>query len=108
MLADLLKSESFSIAFSLLLGIGIWAILRPSCTSNSCATFKAPPIKDFGGKTFRLSSSCYKFKATTKDCPAEGYIEPFYENQLRSATNRFAKIQVNGTTESLGTFAVRD
>jgi len=108
MLADLLKSESFSIAFSLLLGIGIWAILRPSCTSNSCATFKAPPIKDFDGKTFRLSSSCYKFKATTKDCPTEGYIEPFYENQLRSATNRFAKIQVNGTTESLGTFAVRD
>lgn len=108
MLADILKNETFSIAFSLLLGIGLWAILKPGCTSDSCAKFKAPPVKDFNGKTFRLGNVCYKFTTKTKECPREGFIEPFYENNEQNATNKFAKVQVNGITYSQGGFDVRD
>ena len=108
MLTDLLKSESFSVLFSFLLGIGIWAILRPVCKGDACSHLKAPPVKDFDGKTFRLSGSCYKFKANTKECPKEGYIEPFDQNQLAEARARFERVQVNGITYSLGPFSERD
>ena len=108
MLADLLKSETFNIAFSLLLGIGLWAVLRPTCTSDSCAKIKAPPIKEFDGNTFRLGDTCYKFKAKTKECPKEGYIEPFNQNSLKSSANRLANLQTNGTTYSFSAFDMRD
>ncbi|NBR60265.1 MAG: hypothetical protein EBT86_01200 [Actinobacteria bacterium] len=107
MLSDVLKSESFSIAFSFLIGVGIWAILRPVCKGNDCSTIKAPPLKDFDGKTFRLNGACYKFTAKTKECPVEGYIEPFYINQLENSRDHFEKIQINGVSYSLGTFAER-
>ena len=107
MLADVLKSESFSIAFSFLIGVGIWAILRPVCKGDACSIIKAPPLKDFDGKTFRLNGACYKFMAKTRECPVEGYIEPFDINQLENSRDRFERVQVNGVTYSLGTFATR-
>lgn len=107
MLSDVLKSETFSVAFSFLLGVGLWAILRPVCKGDSCSSIKAPPLKDFDGKTFRLNGQCHKFTAKTKECPLEGYIEPFNINHINETRNRFERIQVNGITYSLGTFAER-
>lgn len=100
MLADLLKSETFNIAFSLLIGIGLWAIFRSECTSDSCAKLKAPPIKEFNGKTFRLGNSCYKFTAKTKECPKEGFIEPFYENKAYLSRIRLETLQRDGIIEA--------
>jgi len=108
MLGDMLKSETFSIAFSFLLGLGIWAILRPVCKGDSCSAIKAPPVKNFDGKTFRMGGECYKFTAKTKECPAEGFIEPFGLEHLENSKDRFEKILFNGVSYNLGDFAVRD
>jgi hypothetical protein len=101
MLWDILKDERFSIIFSFMLGLGILAVLRPACDNDKCAKIKAPPVPDFDGKTFRIGDSCYKFKTKTKDCPAEGFIESFAEDQaqiiaLRSS-NKLQNLQYYGS-----------
>jgi len=99
MLADVLKTETFAIGFSFLIGVGIWAILKPVCKGDSCSIIKAPPVKDFDGKTFRIGQACYKFTAKSKECPAEGYIEPFHLNHEAESRARFERIQINGMSE---------
>jgi len=101
MLWDILKDERFSIMFSFILGLGILAVLRPACDNDKCAKIKAPPVPDFDGKTFRIGDSCYKFKTKTKDCPAEGFIESFAEDNAQLAAiqsgKRLNKLQLYGT-----------
>lgn len=83
MLWDILKDERFSVMFSFILGVGLLAVFRPACDNDKCAKVKAPPVPDFDGKTFRIGDSCYKFKTKTKDCPAEGFIESFAEDNAQ-------------------------
>lgn len=101
MLWDILKDERFSIMFSFILGLGILAVLRPACDNDKCAKIKAPPVPDFDGKTFRIGDSCYKFKTKTKDCPAEGFIESFAEDNAHivamRSNNKLRNLQYFGS-----------
>lgn len=100
MLWDILKDERFNIMFSFILGVGILAVFRPACDNDKCAKVKAPPVPDFDGKTFRISDTCYKFKTKTRDCPAEGFIESFSENDAKltaiQSGRRLHELQVYG------------
>jgi len=78
MLSQILKSETFSYLFSILLGLAIAAILRPVCTSSECLGYKQPPPKEIESSTYKLKDKCYKFVSEDVDCPEKGVIEPFY------------------------------
>jgi hypothetical protein len=77
MLDDILKSERFNVAFSLLLGLFLATLLRPVCKGYACNTYKQPPTDDIREHAYKLGSKCYEFVAEDVQCPNEGIVEPF-------------------------------
>lgn len=79
MIWDFLKSKNFNVLFSVLLGLGVAAILRPACKGDQCVVFKAPPIHDMETSTFQVGAKCYQFKVESGACPPTGtkVIEAF-------------------------------
>lgn len=48
---------------SILLGLGLAAMFRKSCTDKTCITFKGPVISEVDGKTYQFGDGeCSKFK----------------------------------------------
>lgn len=48
---------------SMLLGLGLAAMFRKSCTDKTCIAFKGPVISEVDGKTYQFGDSeCSKFK----------------------------------------------
>lgn len=78
MLSQIMKSETFAVIFSALIGLAIAAILRPVCSSSECLGYKQPPPKEIEKTVYKLKGKCYKFVSEDVDCPDTGVIEPFY------------------------------
>jgi len=74
---EFLKSESFKSIGSLILGIGLLAVLKPICKGDNCITQKAPSVDEVVKSTYQLGSKCYQFKTQQIICPQKGIIEPF-------------------------------
>lgn len=73
MIVDAIKTEKFSIVFSIVLGFAIVALaIIPACKGENCYIQKAPSVKEMKESTFRIGRKCYQFKPTTVDCPADG------------------------------------
>lgn len=74
MIADILKSKQFNFVFSVLLGLGLAAILRPVCKGDQCLVLKAPPVHEVESTTYQLGSRCFQFKVDNRECPKQGKI----------------------------------
>jgi hypothetical protein len=74
---EFLKTESFSIIFSFVLGLGCMAVLKPVCTGSECRIQKAPPFEEVKQATYQLGEDCFQFHAEPISCPNHGVIEPF-------------------------------
>ena len=74
MISDILKSKQFNFIFSVLLGLGLAAILRPVCKGDQCLTMKAPPVHEVEATTYQLGSRCFQFKVDNRECPSSGKI----------------------------------
>lgn len=74
MIADILKSKQFNLIFSVLLGLGLAAILRPACKGDQCLTLKAPPVHEVESTTYQLGSKCFQFKVDSRDCASQGKV----------------------------------
>ena len=72
-----LKTETYSIVFSVIIGIGIVAVFMPGCRDNTCAIKRAPPVDEVVKTTYHIRDKCYKFKTKHIECPIKGVIEPF-------------------------------
>jgi hypothetical protein len=73
-----LKTETFKIVGSALLGVGLVAALKPVCKGPDCIEKKAPPVDEVSKSTYQIGSKCFKFKTLQITCPKEGsVIEPF-------------------------------
>jgi hypothetical protein len=83
---EFIKTESYSIIFSVVIGIGVVAVLKPGCRDNGCAIKKAPPVDEVAKTTYQIGSKCYQFKAENIECPSKGVIEPFETSALRAAS----------------------
>jgi hypothetical protein len=79
---EFVKSETYSVVFSVILGMGIIAVLRPTCTNESCVIKKAPSTDEVINTTYQIGSKCYKFTTNMIDCPEKGVIEPFETRPL--------------------------
>ena len=75
---EFLKSDAFNIIGSLILGIGLVAVLKPVCKGDNCIIQKAPSVDEVVKSTYQLANKCYQFKTTPIACPERGVIEPFY------------------------------
>lgn len=81
---QILKRPVFNVLFSILLGIGIVAIMRPICKGIECLTYKSPNIKDWNENTYIIGDECYRFKTSVCPCPGNGdEIEPFNGRRVK-------------------------
>ena len=74
---EFLRTETFSIIFSFILGLGCISLLKPACSGNDCKIQKAPPYEEVSKSTYQLGAECYQFHANPISCPTTGVIEPF-------------------------------
>lgn len=74
MIADILKSKQFNFIFSVLLGLGLAAILRPACKGDQCVTLKAPPVHEVETSTYQLGTRCFQFKVESQECSKAGKV----------------------------------
>ena len=74
---EFLKSETFSVIFSFVLGLGCMAVLKPACKGTECSIQKAPPYEEVTKSTYQMGSDCFQFQAKPIECPSKGVIEPF-------------------------------
>lgn len=79
-LFDFMKSETFKVMGSFILGVGVMAVLKPGCRSTDCRIQKAPPLEEVTHSTYQIGQSCYQFQTQQLDCPKQGVIEPFIRN----------------------------
>lgn len=73
-LEAILKSRSFNILFSFLMGVAIMAIVRPICRGPDCIIMKAPNASEINSSTYQIGSKCYQFRSEAIDCPKDGKI----------------------------------
>ena len=74
---EFLKTETFSLVFSFILGLGSMALLKPMCKGADCRIQKAPSYEEVKKSTYQLGQECYQFQAQPIQCPTKGVIEPF-------------------------------
>ena len=88
---EILKTESYSIVFSIVLGIGIMAAVKPRCNSNqgACTVKKAPNPDEVTHSTYQIGSKCYQFHTQSIECPLNGTIESFQTKRKDSNTSWF-------------------
>lgn len=77
MLIDILKDKRFDIVFSILMGLFLAILIRPSCKGDACFKLKAPAMKDVKGVPYKIGDKCYKFEPVDTQCPPSGVVEPF-------------------------------
>lgn len=81
------KLDMIGIVGSLILGVGIIAILKPICKGPNCIIQKAPSVDEVVKSTYQTGQKCYQFKTTSIKCPENGVIEPFYDVQSDEPSN---------------------
>lgn len=74
---EFLKTETFKMMGSAILGLGLIAAIKPMCKGNDCVIQKAPSVSEVVSSTYQIGSKCYKFNTTQLKCPDRGVIEPF-------------------------------
>lgn len=57
-----------SIIISVLLGLGLAALFRHSCKSNSCVVIKGPDKQDVTDYYYKLDDVCYKYEEVPSKC----------------------------------------
>lgn len=74
MIGEILKSKKFNFVFSVLLGLGLAAILRPACKGDQCLVLKAPPVHEVESSTYQLGTRCFQFKVESQECNKAGKV----------------------------------
>lgn len=72
-----LKSETFNIVFSFLIGLALITVCKSSCKGGECRIQKAPPADEVKTSTYQIGPKCFQFKSDIVECPGAGVIEPF-------------------------------
>ena len=74
---EFLKSKTFHIIGSFIIGVGLVAVFRKECSGAECQIQKAPPVDEVTKTTYQIAHKCYQFKTETTACTDSGVIEPF-------------------------------
>ena len=74
---EFLKSKTFHLIGSFVVGFGIVAVFRKQCAGPDCLIQKAPPVNEVTKTTYQIGQKCYQFKTESATCTNSGVIEPF-------------------------------
>ena len=72
---DFVKSEKYSIVFSLILGVGIVSLFKSVCRDKDCSHKKAVSPEEVINTTYQIGNKCFQFGMMHKECSVEGIIE---------------------------------
>lgn len=67
-LIDVIHSKTFSVIFSLLLGLALASFFKQSCKGKSCVVIKAPNPKGIVDGVYKFDEKCYKFGTNVTSC----------------------------------------
>lgn len=70
--SDALESPVGAAIVSALLGLGLAAVFRRTCTGPECVVVRAPDLGDLGRHTYRIGQTCYRYTPEAAPCPGEG------------------------------------
>jgi hypothetical protein len=85
---DFMKSKTFSIVASFILGFGLMALFSSACRGGDCATKKAPSSDEITKATYQVGSKCYQFHTEITDCGTNKVIESFQDSAARAPIKR--------------------
>ena len=58
---EFLRTKTFHLFFSFMLGIFIIIVLRPACKGEECVIHTNPDIKELTSSVYQIGSKCYNF-----------------------------------------------
>lgn len=67
-LIDVIRTKTFSIIFSLMLGLALASFFRRACKGRACVIVKAPNPQQMTSGYYKFSGKCYKFKTDVANC----------------------------------------
>ena len=65
------RSPALVTLFSMLMGLGVAAMMRPMC-AEGCGPLRAPPASSVQGRVFQYGETCVEFVTHPVRCPTEG------------------------------------
>lgn len=88
----LVNTKMGRVFISIVMGIGLAALFRRTCTDKNCIVFNGPIIKEFDDKIYKQDGKCYKYTATSSKCNPE----------TKKVLDMTAEEQIEGAPTSTG------
>lgn len=89
-LLKVLNDDRFNTIFSILLGIGIICVIKPTCSGSNCVVNKPPVSSDFDKYVYRMGKKCYEFTPEIIDCSQQTgeKVEAFKQCNIGISSNK--------------------
>lgn len=68
MIAELAMSPAGKRVLSVILGLGLAALFRRSCSKGQCVVVKGPPSAETDQYVYRIDDACYKYQVKPRSC----------------------------------------
>lgn len=69
MISRITKDKTGSIILSIILGLGLAAMLKRTCRGNNCVVVQAPPNeKELDEYVYSVNDNCYKYTPENVPC----------------------------------------
>lgn len=67
--SNILKDRFGAIIVSVILGLGLAAIFRATCSGDKCVIVHSPPRDQIDKHLYRIDDHCYKYSSYAVSCP---------------------------------------
>jgi hypothetical protein len=110
---DILGSETGIIIFSVILGLGLAAMFRRTCTGDNCVVYQAPEREKIEGKIFAgdidpqtgRTRKCYAFRATMVPCVKQPISPPDIQTENQNFRLLMSREEIEAKTgRKIGAF----
>ena len=75
MIKDVLNDNTGSKIVSVILGVGLAAILRQTCKGDRCVVVRSPGLKDIQNNYYKLGEDCYRYKPYPVNCEKDAQVK---------------------------------
>ena len=76
-LSKLFHTQTGKIVLSIILGLGLATLFRTVCKDKNCIIFRAPPLAQIEGKTYKYDNKCYQYVPKSAKCDKTKSIVSF-------------------------------
>ena len=68
MISRIIKDKTGSIILSIMLGLGLAAMLKRTCRGNGCIVVQAPNEQEINDNVYSVNDNCYKYTPEHVPC----------------------------------------